>query len=510
MNDRRPGDDRSRGQRAPAATDARDAIRELMRGYENDFDPFRFKAAGFCVWPIYRFRVALRLLTFASGDNFSDPSVENRPSVGEAVLELARALPFELRGIYRASRGNTIVLGKSGPGWRRDSIDGRMMDMSFDLLEPALQKFTLSEACSSRQVGNPYPSIFDEYAYPFRAMMLPVYRREAARTECELLEDFSGCLRRSEYAASYGIPGDLSRLGLTARFMADRQYWRMVFKLTDPALFLVVCSYGQEAPVAAARSMGIPVWELQHGTISEFHFGYSYDASARAHSATLPLPERIITFGQFFSEALISCGYWVPEQVPVLGFPRLSYFQKAAASTGATPREGPFNILVSTQWTLEDEYHDFIRALVALLPARVKLIVNPHPRSLPRNIERLESLSGDRIEVMDQRSSMYHRLGEIDLHCSAYSTTLFESAGMGIPTIVMGLPGWTNVRSLLDRGAAKFAQDPAEFAATVSLALEQPAFLQEWKRRTEKEGSYFFEPFDIERARELLSPCARR
>jgi hypothetical protein len=401
------------------------------------------------------------------------------------------------------------VLGKSGPGWRRDTIGGRRMDMYFDLLEPALENFTLSEACSSRQRGNPYPSIFDEYAYPFRATMLPLVRKSASRKELELLADFKAYLEKSEYARIYGIPDNLSRQGLVARFLADMCYWRIIFRMMRPSLFLVLCSYGQEAPVAAARSLGIPTWELQHGMISEDHFGYNYGESARAHARELPLPERIVTFGSFFSDALVSCGYWTREQVPSLGFPRLSHFKRQLAAGARRDTGSRFNILVSTQWTLEDEYYDFVRQAVHLMPDNVRLVINPHPRSLARSIARLESLAGDRVEVMDKSSSMYERLGEIDMHCSVYSTTLFESAGLGIPTVVLGLPGWPNARVLLERQAATLAPDPAAFAQIVLQAIQTPGFLDQWKQSTAREGQYFFEPFNLEHARELLTPPAR-
>lgn len=483
--------------------EARDAIGELFEAYERGGNPWRFRHAGVCLWPIYRFTIALRLLAFACGESFPDPAAESRPGIAGTALGLARTLPFELAGLLKASGGRTRVLGVSAAGRRQDLIDGRRLDMFFDPLVPAIEGgFTLSEACSSRQPGNPYPSIFSEYAYPFRILLAPLYRAEGAGVERELLDDFGSWLRNSEYGRSYGVPETLVRTGLTARFLAFRRYWRAVFRLTRPSLLLASVAYGEAAAVAEARSMGIPVWELQHGMISAGHFGYNYGRSAREHADLLPLPNRVLTFGRAFSDALLSCGYWTEEQVPVLGFPRLTRYRGARISPGARL---PLAVMVSTQWTLENELRELLVELSGLLPEDARLMIKPHPRSLPESVARLRSLTGRRVEIVDKSSSLYEKLSEVDIHCSVYSTTLFESVGMGIPTVVLGLPGWRNVKILLDRGAALYAGDAPAVAATIGRVLEVPGFYDEWQARTERNGEYFFSPYDPERARLLFN-----
>ena len=337
-----------------------------------------------------------------------------------------------------------------------------------------------------------------------RALLSPLKKRQGTLCETLMIENLESHLKRSPYAEAYGLPGNLTRRGLVTRFLGDAAFWFMLFKFLKPKAFIVVCSYGQEAPIAGAIRAGVPVWELQHGTIGEYHFGYSYGASARAHTGELPLPERILTFGPYFSEILSGFGFWDREQLPALGFPRLAFYKGRAVSR--PPEQGRFNIMMSTQWTLEDEYYDFARTLAGILPFEARLVINPHPRSSPGATERLASLAGGRVEVMDRSGSLYARMAEVDLHCSVYSTTLFESVGLGIPTVVLQETGWSNVRSLLDTGAARAAADPASLAALVKRALGDASFLDGWRARTARAGEYYFEPFDISRATRLLQP----
>ncbi len=483
----------------------REAVRRLFLDYEQNGDPWRFRVRGWSLWPVYRFRISLELLAHAGGNRWTEPSVEEKPSVVGALKDLARCLPAELAGLRRISRpGEAVTFGKTGAGWRRDMVGGRMFDMSFDFLEPCLEGFALSEACTSRQAGNPYPVVFNEYEYTYRALRLPCLKR-ADSVEEALLDDFASHAGCSDFAREYGLPENVSRRGLASRFLANMEYWRRIFRLSKPELFLIVCSYGQEHVVAAARSLGIPTWELQHGTISEHHFGYNYAESAREHAVALPLPTRVLTFGRYFSEVLTSCGYWREEQVPVIGFPRLSHFKSLAEGSSSPPR-GEIRILASTQWTLEDEYLRFVGDCEELLPEGVRLLVKPHPRTVERGAARLRSLSSDKVEVLDKRSSIYDALTACHVHCSAYSTTLFESVGMGIPTVVLGMEGWENMKVLLESGAASFAADAAGLRSLVEPMADDLEQYDVMRQRAEESGRYFYEPFEEDKVSELLKP----
>lgn len=168
-------------------------------------------------------------------------------------------------------------------------------------------------------------------------------------------------------------------------------------------------------------------------------------------------------------------------------------------------RGGELTVLVSTQWTLEDEYFDFISRSLELFPEGVKLIAKPHPRSLPRSISRLETLSSERFEVVDRSVSFYDSVMGVDIHCAAYSTTLLETVGLGLPTVIMGLPGWENVAVLQEKGSAELVKSPQDLAELVRKSLEIPGFYDDWRSRSGDSEGYFFEPYHVESARAMFS-----
>ncbi len=77
--------------------------------------------------------------------------------------------------------------------------------------------------------------------------------------------------------------------------------------------------------------------------------------------------------------------------------------------------------------------------------------------------------------------------------------------GLGIPTVVLGLPGWENVKVLIDRGASRLVESPEELVTILNCASEDTSFLGKWHEETKRCTLYFWEPFTAERVRELFS-----
>ena len=65
-------------------------------------------------------------------------------------------------------------------------------------------------------------------------------------------------------------------------------------------MIFVVVSYENLAIVAAAKSLGIQAIELQHGTITDYHLGYSYPEKTRLNGEIPYFPDKILTFGDYW------------------------------------------------------------------------------------------------------------------------------------------------------------------------------------------------------------------
>ena len=67
-----------------------------------------------------------------------------------------------------------------------------------------------------------------------------------------------------------------------------------------------------------------------------------------------------------------------------------------------------------------------------------------------------------RILASEERPSTLELLSAADAHVSISSACHYESLGIGVPTIVLPLPGHEQVLPLVDAGHAALAATPAE------------------------------------------------
>jgi hypothetical protein len=87
---------------------------------------------------------------------------------------------------------------------------------------------------------------------------------------------FRRCLAEYADRIAAGYPGlGLSRkevVGIAGAFYSNYQMDRFLLSILRPSQALLICHYGREPFIAACRRHGIPVTELQHGTLSGHPF----------------------------------------------------------------------------------------------------------------------------------------------------------------------------------------------------------------------------------------------
>ena len=80
------------------------------------------------------------------------------------------------------------------------------------------------------------------------------------------------------------------------RYMQQYLKYLVWLSITKPLSLYIVCAYGNEGIVAAAKKLQIPVTEFQHGIISKYHLGYNVLSSAPPNF----FPNKILVFGQYW------------------------------------------------------------------------------------------------------------------------------------------------------------------------------------------------------------------
>jgi hypothetical protein len=489
MSDGKPG-----GQRA----------RDLILRFESERDPFEYQIKGYSIWPLYRFMVWEHIKINMDG-------LTSRQSTGHSGvsrrLRAARVMVEELWNLHKlktARREYDIVL-LTTTNRLRDKTDGAYKHVYFDycesLLRNALQIFV--DARSGREPAT-QPSVY----VSSRTVLPKVVLGGGGEPDGEermssLYSDLTSFLESAGCAKHMRMALSVWRREL-AYFVARFNSFVEIFEATKPKVVVTDCHYDKMWAIAAAKRLRIPVVELQHGIVYDGHMAYTYDPrSASPYRDRIPLPDKYLAFGPYFSEILMDRGFWSESQVEDVGFPRMEYHQSTFAYT--VPKTGEdLRVLISSQWIMTEKLCKFLEATVRRLPENVILNVKPHP--LERDTGAYRQIDG--LGVLDGGEEFYELLGKHHVHCSVFSTTLLESVGLGVPTIILGLPGSENALPMSERGHCNVVNSPGEFAAVLARVAENASELEQWHRNTIENRSYFWEPNASANIQALLDEIA--
>lgn len=202
-----------------------------------------------------------------------------------------------------------------------------------------------------------------------------------------------------------------------AVFFVKKFIWKNVFRwLKVKKIFLVVW-YGKEWAVAAAKDLGIPVIELQHGIVYEQHPFYNIAEDRKVQESDYLLPDFEYVYGEYWAEKHRKMG-WEPGRLKVGGF-FLDISKKNSAALPLSPY-----ILYSSQPGFDYAIKAHIRSVKEELEARnVLAVIAPHPAE---SIHSFDDIIGSHVKIFPGIDS-YDLLSECRAHVSLFSTLLIEA-----------------------------------------------------------------------------------
>jgi hypothetical protein len=205
-------------------------------------------------------------------------------------------------------------------------------------------------------------------------------------------------------------------------------YRRLLDRARPQLLVLQQAAYGDRSVlIEAAHERGIPVAEPQHGWIGGAHGAYNFGAAARDPRLRRALPDTLLTFGSYWSEAVA-----VPFETVEIGRPALEDAGRAAAPLAERPQE----VLIASTVVDPEETARFTLAVRDALPAGYTVRFRPHPKERDSVAERYPSLvSADRIEI-DREPDPYVSFARARVIVSATSTSLYEALALGTPVVI--------------------------------------------------------------------------
>ncbi|MDD3019694.1 MAG: hypothetical protein PHX61_01780 [Alphaproteobacteria bacterium] len=242
--------------------------------------------------------------------------------------------------------------------------------------------------------------------------------------------------------------------GQIASFQQNVEMYRALFMRKKVQHLFVVIGYTCQGAVHAAHQCGIKVTELQHGTITKYHLGYSFPVSG---DVVPYFPDRMLCFGKFWIDYTPLPQHMISE---IIGAP---YIKELLAS-GSVPEKKPKTIVFASQGVIGKLLFPFASACAVLLPDYT-FIYRLHPSE---SLDDYKNMSIPQNFAFSTNSpDIFSLLRETEFHAGVFSTTLIEGMVLGCRTIVIDMAGYEYMMPVIEAGDALFVHTPEEFAEKI-------------------------------------------
>ena len=274
-------------------------------------------------------------------------------------------------------------------------------------------------------------------------------------------------------------------------FEYDFKKYVELFKKRNPKMIFVVVAYENHAIVAAAKSLGIKVIELQHGTITDYHLGYSYPEKTRRNGEIPYFPDMILSFGD----------YWMSDDTsPIerkniipIGF---SYFQHQ--SRDFINLDVIDNQIIFISQGVIGKYLSKVASEFAKANGDLKVVYKLHPgeyETWRQNYpELVEASTFDNFSVIDNSEiPLYRLLAESNYQVGAFSTAIYEGLMFNSKTFILDVPGIEYLDDLIEKGYVFKIKDADDLNA--NLETFKPTYYDK---------NFFFKNLDEELLKKVI------
>jgi hypothetical protein len=271
------------------------------------------------------------------------------------------------------------------------------------------------------------------------------------RTVSHITGETGGLLRviARRLMADLKIRIDVAELVITSlnHFIKEYAYFSYVFHNATPKLLFVVCGYGKEGLIQAAKDAGIYTVELQHGTIYPRHLGYAY-----------PGWEKV----PYFADSLaVYAETWI-DDLPLKGVD-VQVIGYAPLVTGMTePRDAKkdIDILFISQWIHSDRILHFASSVAKMMPSK-KVVCKLHPA------DAIPKTSGPPIPNLSitRDRSLNEYMAVAKYAVAVFSTGIFESLRFACLPILLDMYGVHYMEDFVKVTGAPVIDSPEAFVA---------------------------------------------
>ncbi len=436
-----------------------DLISEFVR-LEQAADMFSIRARGAPIWWFIRPRAYALLKNKVTGVNHLEKTADSlRP-----IQALGRGLDAFGQGLLHSYRTSEILALSTSSARRHVTENGQAFDVFFDFLSliPDCDYAVMEFPDRTLHGVRPYSS--KVFYGDWMAARGNLARRFAARLSCrgaevEIRDKFLDMARDIGVELSFREADRL--VSSEAAFVRSTMpLARAAIDAIKPNTVLVECGYSPSHMVVqiAAKQMGIPVLELQHGLISDQSLGYQFGIRKDSTLEDSPFPDKILVFGDHFKHLLMTNPYIREDMIISAGYPYLWLSLHEHQNWSGAMRE---SILITSQPGLGEFWSNF--AVEVARKSGRGVTLKPHPAEMDRIGSIFgNALSSGLVDVVADQSSLYDLFPRTQFHLSVGSTSHLEAIAFGVKDIVVCAGGMEDQFTFLEQLGLPFANNPDE------------------------------------------------
>ena len=319
---------------------------------------------------------------------------------------------------------------------------------------------------------------------------------------------------KEEIETAFKIEIDLFRImeDHILNFQYDYKKYIELLQRKNPKVVFLVVAYENKALVAACKKMNIEIIELQHGTISPYHLGYSYPENTRKFDGEIKeieyFPDKILSFGDYWKNA---CPFPIDsENIISMGFPYFEEnsktYMKIADKKDNEPNDQKQILFISQgvigKYLSELAYETASNIHENNDSQNFKFIYKLHPGEYGTWKENYDYLTKandefDNFTVIDKSEPpLYELFAKSHYQIGAFSTAIYEGLAFNCKTFIIDVPGVEYLDDLIDKDIVKKVKSSEEL---INYITNENISIQEYDK------DYFFKNFDETIFKKILS-----
>ncbi|MFW3346083.1 hypothetical protein ACN9K5_07695 [Aliarcobacter butzleri] len=210
--------------------------------------------------------------------------------------------------------------------------------------------------------------------------------------------------------------------------------YNKIFQKVKPKTYYTVVSYGQAPIIKAAKDNRIEVIELQHGTFSRYHLGYSFP---NRNESLDYFPDKVYVWSDFWKQMID-----FPIDNKNIVVDKFRYFDKQKSKFNYIKKEKNQLVVLSQGAIGNDIAEKFLENYDRFKEYEIKYKLHPGEFDRWQSYPALKKLSEfSNVKILKNEMPLYELFASSTLQVGVFSTALYEGVEFGCDTVLLNING---------------------------------------------------------------------